>query len=350
MSRNIKILNSICVCMMLCISSVLYAQDVHFSQFYETAILRNPSLTGVFTEDYKVGAIYRSQWRSISNPYQTGTINAELRRPVSSGSDFISYGLLAYYDKAGSIDFQTMSVYPAINYSKAFGDKNNSYLSVGFTGGYIQNSFNPNKATFNNQYLNNSYSFMNPTGENITNVKLSYWDIGAGINFNSTGGKDASITYMLGFSGYHFSTPATTFMNDKSIKLPMRWNGNAAMSVRLDETYSLQLHGNYMQQGVYSEMIGGVLVGYSKAMTTNDGSQPLFAIYAGMFYRVADAFVPIIKLKYKDYSFGLSYDVNVSKLSPASQARGGMEITIFKTGMLGVPDDRGKTLCPSNFF
>lgn len=350
MKRSNKILKVVCAVMLSICAGAGYAQDVHFSQFYETAILRNPSLTGVFSEDYKVAAIYRSQWRSISNPYQTGAINAELRRPVGGGSDFVSYGLFAYYDRAGSIDFQTMSVYPALNYSKSFGDANNSYLSVGFTGGYIQNSFNPNKATFNNQYLNNSFSLINPTGENLTNVKLSYWDIGGGVNFNSTGGKDASITYMIGIAGYHFSTPATSFMNDKSIKLPMRWNGNAAMSIRMTETYSLQLHANYMQQGVYSELIAGGLVGYSKAMTTNDGSQPLFSIYAGILYRVNDAFVPVIKLKYRDYSFGMSYDVNVSTLSTASQLRGGMELTIIKTGMLGAGDDRGKTLCPSNFF
>jgi len=328
----------------------LKAQDVHFSQFYETAILRNPALTGIFSDDYKAGVVYRSQWRSVSNPYQTGLVDAELHRPVRGGNDNISYGILAYYDKAGSIDFQTTSIYPAINYNKSIGDKNNSFISVGFTGGYIQNSLNPNKATFNNQYINNAYSFSNPSGENITTAKLSYWDVGAGINFNSTAGKNGDITYMLGISGYHFSTPATSFQNDKTIKLPVRWNGNAALGYRIDETYTVQFEANYMQQGVYSEVIGGGLVGWNKGIATNEGTHPLFSIYAGVLYRVQDAFVPIVKLKYKDYSFGLSYDVNVSKFKPASELRGGMEITIFKTGTIGPADNRGKTLCPSNFF
>jgi len=328
----------------------LKAQDVHFSQFYETAILRNPALTGVFSDDYKVGVIYRSQWSSVSNPYQTGAANIELHTPVHGGNDNISFGLLSYYDKAGSINYQTMAVYPAINYNKSLGDKNNSFVSVGFTGGYLQNSFDPGKATFNNQYINNFFSSTNPTGENITNAKLAYWDIGTGINFNSTAGKNGDISYMLGVAGYHFSTPATSYMNDKSLKLPMRWNGNGFLGYKINETYTLQLQANYMQQGVYSEMIGGVLVGWDKSIVTNDGSSPFFAIYAGVLYRVQDAFVPVLKLKYKDYSFGLSYDVNVSKLEPASQLRGGMEITIFKTGSMRPADDRGKTLCPTKFF
>jgi type IX secretion system PorP/SprF family membrane protein len=338
----------------LLLSPLSYAQDIHFSQFYETSILRNPALTGVFSDDYKIGVAYRNQWSSISNPYQTGLLSMEGRTPIKSGNgnDYASFGLLAYYDKAGSIDYQTMSVYPAINYNKSLGDKNNSYISVGFTGGYTQNSFNPNKATFNNQYINNAYSPLNPTGENITNSKLYYWDVGAGVNYNASSGKDENTTYMVGVSGYHFSTPVTSFMNDKSIKLPMRWNINASLANKINESYSFQVHLNYAQQGVYSEMIGGALLGWAKAATTNanESGAAAFFIYIGAFYRVNDAVIPTVKIKYKDYSFGLSYDVNVSKLKTASQLRGGLELTVFKTGLLTPPDNRGKTLCPSNFF
>lgn len=245
-----------------------------------------------------------------------------------------------------------MSIYPAVNYNKSLGDKHNSYLSVGFTGGYIQNSFNPDKATFNNQYLNNAYSPTNPTGENITNSKLYYWDIGAGINYNSSSGKNDNTTYMIGIAGYHFSTPVTSFMNDKSIKLPMRWNVNGSIGYAINESYSFQVQANYAQQGVYTEVIGGILLGWSKtavsnANETNTGD---FFFYAGLLYRVNDAIIPAIKIKYKSYSFGASYDVNVSKLKTASQLRGGLELTIFKTGILRPPDDRGKTLCPGKFF
>ena len=47
------------------------AQDIHFSQFYENAILQNPALTGIFSGDYKVGFDYRSQWGSQFVPYNT---------------------------------------------------------------------------------------------------------------------------------------------------------------------------------------------------------------------------------------------------------------------------------------
>src|SRR5690554_673893 len=59
------------------------AQDVHSSQFYETAILRNPALLGIHKEDYKITGQYRSQWSSISKGFRTGSLQAALRIPAS---------------------------------------------------------------------------------------------------------------------------------------------------------------------------------------------------------------------------------------------------------------------------
>src|SRR5688572_23512921 len=117
------------------------AQDIHFSQFYETSILRNPSLIGIFPKDYKISALYRNQWSSISKPFQTALVSAEARVGINQDvSDFISFGVLGYYDKAGSIDMQTATLYPAVNYNKVLKEETNTFLSVGFTGGYVQRS------------------------------------------------------------------------------------------------------------------------------------------------------------------------------------------------------------------
>ena len=61
----------------------LAAQDLHFSQFYENPILRNPALTGIFSGDYKAGVNYRTQWDDISVPFQTMTATFETRIAVN---------------------------------------------------------------------------------------------------------------------------------------------------------------------------------------------------------------------------------------------------------------------------
>lgn len=321
-------------------------QDVHFSQFYESTILRNPALTAIFADDYKVSLQYRTQWSSISKPFVTGQVSFETKIPVNAeGSDFFSAGLLAYYDKAGSIDMKTLSVYPSVSFNKSLGDKNNSVLSVGFTGGYLQRSFDPSKMTVNNQYQNGSFDPYASTNENITTSKVSYWDVGAGVSFSSGAGEYSQASYFLGVSGYHFSRPQTSFYNNDLIRLEMRWNGTAGLTYRMNEKWGFLMQGNYTVQGSYSEIIAGGLLNYKKPNERQ--SDPLFIFYVGAFYRVNDAVIPVIKMDYMRYSFGLSYDLNVSPLKAATNMRGGYELSIVKTGLFNDPKwEKSRTICP----
>lgn len=308
------------------------AQDIHFSQFYENAILRNPALTGIFTGDYKVGINYRNQWSSISVPFQTGLASAESRISVSKEtSDYLSFGATLTYDHAGSINFNSLQVYPAINYNKSLEDERNSYLSVGFTAGYIQRSVDPTRMRFPSQYVNGSYSSSN-AGENINNVKQSYMDLGAGISLNSSLGEDNKVNYYLGAAAYHLNKPKAAFDPSQTfVRMDVKVNGNLGFNWNIDQNIGITFHSNYTKQGSYTEIIGGALVSWRKydAMMNS-----LFVIYGGLFYRYNDAIIPTIKLDYKKYSFTLSYDINNSSLHTASSSMGGWEISIFTRGSL----------------
>lgn len=326
--------------------AALFAQaDIHFSQFYETSILRNPALTGVFSSDYKAGAYYRNQWSSISNPYITTSGYAEVRISVGRTSDdYLSMGLLGYSDKAGSIDQKITAFYPAINYNKCINPDKNKYLSVGFTGGYNQFSFDQSKATFNNQYLNGIFDPINPTLENITNVKMTMWDLGAGINYNTTAGEYKNVTYVVGISGYHLTQPIFSYEGAPGLTQSMRWNVNGAMAFNITENVSTQMHTNFAMQGAYFEQITGALFTWGEA---GGGDNPAYAITGGVFYRFQDAIITVAKVKFKKCSIGCSYDVNVSKLKKASNLRGGYELTFALTG--DFYDKSGilrKTVCP----
>src|SRR3989337_2653086 len=94
------------------------AQDIHFSQFFEAPLLRNPSLAGIYTGDIRVQAVYRDQWRSVTNAYKTGSLNGEYKMPVGKGEDFLTLGLQMLYDKAGTVAFTSTHVLPALNFHK----------------------------------------------------------------------------------------------------------------------------------------------------------------------------------------------------------------------------------------
>jgi len=324
--------------------------DIHFSQFYETSILRNPALTGVFEADYKFGAYMRNQWSSISHPYVTALVSGEYRTSVSqSSNDFISFGLLGYHDKAGSIDQKITGVYPAINYNKSISESHNTFLSVGLTGGYLQYSYDPAKATFNNQYLPGSgFNNTNPTGEMLTNAKMNLWDVGAGINFNTSTGENNRSTFVIGVSGYHFMQPKFSYFNVPGITQNIRWNANLAYSTAVTETIDVVVHSNYAVQATYNELLVGGLVSWTER---NVSIIPMFTISGGVFYRYNDALIPVIKVRYKNAALGFSYDVNMSTLTPASKMQGAYEITLFIVGKRG-NDKSGvlkKTLCPRFF-
>ena len=333
------------VCMVIIPLCARAQADIHFSQFYEMAILRNPALVGVFQDDYKFGAYYRNQWSTISNPYQTGVISAETHAPVSAvNNDFFSVGLLGYADQAGSIDQKISAVYLALGYNKSLNADHNTYLSAGFTGGYLQYSFDPSKATFNNQYVNGQYNANNPILETLPNPKFTFFDAGAGINFNTSTGEDNKVTYVLGVSGYHFNQANLSYYQVPGLTEEIRWNVNAGVSCSLSENIALMLQANYASQGTYTEAIGGGLISWTAA---SQGLQDLYVFSFGAFYRYGDAIIPVVKIKHKNWAVGISYDVNISTLQDASNLQGGYEVTLFVSGNYNNRNSpQKKTICP----
>lgn len=321
------------------------AQDIHFSQFYENSIMRNPALTGIFSGDYKVGGNYRTQWSNISVPFQTFLLSAETRIVTNRAiGDYLSFGVSAMYDKAGSISFNSLQVYPALNYNKTLEDRRNSYLSVGFAGGYIQRSVNFAKATYSSQYVNGSYSANNASGENFTNSTIENYDMAAGISFNSSAGPENIVNYYLGFSAFHLNKPKHTFEDDNAlIVLATKYTGNAGFSLKINSHFGLNAHADYSKQGAYKE----VLVGGLASWQTASESGPFFKIYAGVFARLKDAIIPTFKVDYNIYSLTFSYDVNTSSLQPATAGSGGYELSFYIKGRYKRSEQNGGNLsCP----
>src|SRR5919112_4072424 len=111
--KNIKLL---CTSLCLVLTAWCGAQDIHFSQFFETPLLRNPSLAGIYTGDIRVQAVYRDQWNSVTNAYKTGSLNGEYKMPVGKGEDFVTLGLQLLFDRAGTVGFNSTHALPALNF------------------------------------------------------------------------------------------------------------------------------------------------------------------------------------------------------------------------------------------
>jgi type IX secretion system PorP/SprF family membrane protein len=258
--------------------------------------------------------------------------------------DYLSFGLVTTFDKAGVINFNSTQIYPAIAYNKALEDNFNSYLSVGLTYGYVTRSVDQSKMTFSNQFIGGSYNASNPTGENATFRRLDNYDIGAGISFNSSLDNNGIFNYYVGASAYHINTPTQVFTGADVVSLPMKWQFNAGFHTSFSQQFGFTAHGNYSTMEPYREFIlGGMFTWRSVPI----GLPSIFAISFGAFYRNQDAFIPTVKVEYKNVTFGFSQDVTNSQLSAGASGAAATELSIYiRGGYAHKKDPRDPILCP----
>ena len=306
------------------------AQDVHFSQFFEAPMLRNPALAGIFAGDLRVQAIYRHQWASVAVPYKTGSFNMDYKMPIGNADDFLTIGGQVVYDKAGSSNFKTTQILPAVNDHKSLSGDKNRYLSLGFMGGYVQRSIDPQKVTTNNQFTGAGYNPAIASGETLINYSLGYLDGSVGLSFNTGFGREENVNNNLffGIAYHHFNRPKNSFYRNPGTELSAKWVYSFGLRFSMDERSYFTFHADYNKQGSFEEIIGGALY----TLVIDDGTESSrYKLGLGSFLRWKDAIIPVIKLDYKAIAVAFSYDVNTSLLKTASQGRGGFEISITHT-------------------
>lgn len=320
MKKSIK--NLLSILALLVFATQGKTQDVHFSQFYETPLFRNPALAGIVNGDYRAQAVYRSQWNSVVKAYKTVSANVEYKMPIGNGDNFATIGLQTYFDQAGTSNLNTTQILPALNFHKLISNTRNTYLSLGFMGGMVQRKFDRSKVTTNNTFDNGS------DGEPIVNSGYRYFDGSVGMSFNTeVGQKDNKI--ILGVAYHHFNRPASTFFINSGIELDPKLVITGDMKFELEELRTLTFHADHVMQGSSTETTAGLL--YSMKFGP-DYDKPDYSIAAGGFIRWNDALIPTVQVGTGSITIGLSYDVNISKLGKTSYGNGGFELSLTHIG------------------
>ncbi len=347
---NILLMNlfarSIFYCLIIsCISLPTQAQDVHFSQFFEAPLLRNPALAGLFAGDVRVQSVYRTQWQSVTAPYQTVSLNGEYKIAVGKSEDYLTLGGQILYDKAGTVALTATHLLPAINYHKSLSVERNSYLSLGFMGGLVQKSVDRSRITTNSQFDGNNYNGNLANGETFANNSLLYFDGIAGLSFNTQIGENREDNLYFGAAFHHFNTGAnTSFYSLNKVLLQPKWVFSGGIKMSLDEYSAITWEADYSQQGPYEEMIGGLM--YSKKL--DDYDAPKYLVHGGIYTRWKDAIIPVVKLEMKPLAFFVSYDINISRLASASNRQGGFELGIaYQKYIDNDNSSREAVRCPS---
>jgi type IX secretion system PorP/SprF family membrane protein len=322
--KNQLLKNLLMTSALLCCLQVM-AQDIHFSQFYETPLYRNPALAGIVSGDVRVQTVYRNQWNSVANAYKTTSLNAEYKAPIGNADDYITLGAQVFYDKAGTAQLTTAQLLPALNYHKSISSEKNMYLSLGFMGGIVQRRFDRSKITTNSMYESRG------DGESLTQTNFSHFDGSVGMSLNGGFGESNENNFILGAAYHHFNKPKNAFYLNSVISLKPKYVFSGAMKIGVGEVAYLNIQSDVSAQGNYKEVVAGMMYGMKIG---DDYEKPDYVLHGGAFVRLNDAIIPTIKLDYAPFSVGLSYDVNISPLKSSSYGRGGFELSLSYIGFL----------------
>lgn len=336
----------------LSFAKALVAQDVGFSQFYDQPLLRNPALAGIFTGDVRFVASYRNQWQSVTIPYRTFALSTEIKMPMEIvPDDNLTISLQLMRDIAGTSAFSTTQILPAINYSLPLSGETNSYLSIGFMGGLMQQRFDPTKLVLNDQYVagsNGSFTVLPASRQVFDNTSINYFDFSAGLTYNGT--LKNEVDYYIGAGMFHITRPKVGFFQGHQITRNKKLAINFGLTAPTSENDQVIFYGDYFKQfedgykpvGISTAQLG---VMYSHDLYVLGDDQK--TITFGVLYRWDDAVIPVLQLQLTKFIIGTSYDVNVSKLNVASQYRGGFELTLsYKDFLNSRKKEERQSKCP----
>ncbi len=317
------------------------AQDYQFSQFYANILYLNPAFAGSAHKN-RVILHQRLQWPSLDAKYVTSVVSFDhYFAKANSG-----IGILYTHDVQGGKNISSNDLSLQYSYELSINEKYS--FRAGLQAGFVSRYVNYSVLTFPDQYSVDGL-ISSTSAEPFGNQKKNYLDL-------SSGGVFYSEKFWIGLAYSHMNTPNQSFYGNDS-PLPSKYSltGGYRFEIRrhsyanaLSEKgksyiiptaqYKSQGKSDQLDLGAYA-LLNNVMLGawyrgipiknYSKRLINNE------------------SVVLLLGYKFKQVSFGYSYDFTVSKLTTAKTG-GAHEFNL--TFLFGNPKSRNKPMkripCP----
>ncbi len=311
------------VCALL-LSTFSFAQDIHFTQFYEPQLTLNPANTGRFVGSWRANGIYRNQWGSIAKPYVTTALSFDKQFQIKTHT--IGVGGYYAFDQSANQTLFMNKIMLSLAYHKAFGF---NQFSAGIQVGYINRFLNYNSLSFPGQFDNGIGAF-NTTfanGESFPNANSNYIDLNSGVNYKTR--INEKLLVEGGLSVFHWNFPKETFNGAKTNRIQPRYIFSAGANYNLNPKSFISGHLLYMYMKKASDLL--IAAHYNYRLQPNRSNINL--VFAGLAGRTGitrntDAMAVIIGTEFLSYRVGLAYDINVSKLSTSTYYKGAFELSV----------------------
>lgn len=322
----------------------VHAQDLHFSQWFNSPLTTNPANTGFIPDaDYRLGANFRNQWSSImSVPFKTMSAwgDAQLfRDKIESG--WVGFGGVILRDVAGSGSLTSTKVYASLGYHQMISDAH--LLSAGFNVGWANKRINTADLKFPDQFDGRFFDKALPTSVFLDNPSISYFDFQVGMNYAYFPTENLYVNG--GLSAHHLNRPRESFFAADSLgadRIPVRYTAFANASYKLNDDIIVNPMAYYSRQANASEMVLGGNFQYN---LSGDGESQLIG---GIYFRPGDAIIPVVGYQWKNLRLVFNYDVTTSSLKQFNNGRGAFEFALIHNGFFSEYNgDRRQTFCPT---
>jgi len=340
MNKQIKILFLFLASLIVGFQS--YAQDLHFSQFFNNPLLTNPANTGFIPDaDYRLGASYRNQYSNImAVPYQTMSIYGDaqvFRNRFENG--WMGLGGVIIRDVAGTGSLTSTQVYGSVAYHQMMGVS--SLLTAGFNVGWANKRIDQSKLTFPDQFDGQFFNNSLPTSVQLLTNSSNYLDLQAGLNYAYF--PTDQIYINAGYSIQHVNRPKETFFEEgDNSRISMRHIGFLNAIIKTSDVVIINPAAYFTTMAGAVEFSLGMNAAYD---LSGDGDKQ---IIAGLFYRTGDAIIPMVGLQISNIRFTFSYDVTTSSLKSYNNSLGADEFNVMYKGFYSqFNGDKKQTLCPT---
>jgi len=304
----------------------------------------NPANTGFIPDgDYRIGVNYRNQWSSVMTmPYKTMSAFGDvqlLRDRMENG--WLGVGGVILHDVAGSGNLTSTKIYGSVAYHQMIG--NASLVTAGFNVGWSNKRINTTNLKFPDQFDGKFFDNKLPTAVTLSNNNINYFDMQAGLNYAYFPTDD--IYFNAGYSAQHVNRARESFFDPGpgiDNRIAVRHTGFMNGSIKLNSQWIINPNVYFSTQARAYEVVGGA---YAQYNLSGDGENQLIG---GVYYRLKDAFIPMIGVQWKDIRATFTYDATVSTLNNFNNGRGAFEFSLIKTGVFNTYQGSKRNFaCPS---
>ncbi len=331
------------------------SQDVNFTQFYVVPYQINPALTGTIDGTYRVGMVYKDQWRGgVDNPYTTTAVGGEVKFDVGQNkklTDRAGISLFFANDQVNQIALNTSQISISGAYHKLLSKESKQYLGAGAQISIFQRNINYDQLYFGDEF-NELDGYTESTAEVLPPNNLGFVDITLGLNYHIRPSKTTA--FFAGAAIHHITTPNVSFYKnqnnpnpatDLKSQLNSRFVFHVSYDQKLTDRMVLSPRALYQTQGYDSELRLGTnlkyfLEGYFNAFH--------FGAYLSMIDNIDgfgfNALSPLVGFQLKNFLIGVSYDVNLQQTFSGTRGFNSFEVSFRFHG--DYYNESAGTFCP----